>query len=56
MVIFKDMPLSLRTYDCPKCGISIDRDLNASIKSEKCGRFDRKFLWMSNRRWSHLFA
>src|SRR4028119_1579560 len=27
----KDMPLSVRTYDCPACGISIDRDLNASI-------------------------
>ncbi|MCV3213889.1 transposase [Plectonema radiosum NIES-515] len=25
------MPLRLRTYDCPSCGISIDRDLNASI-------------------------
>ncbi|NEP41866.1 MAG: transposase [Okeania sp. SIO2C2] len=27
----QDMPLSLRTYDCPDCGLSIDRDLNASI-------------------------
>ncbi|WP_255502705.1 RNA-guided endonuclease TnpB family protein [Okeania sp. KiyG1] len=27
----QDMSLSLRTYDCPECGISIDRDLNASI-------------------------
>jgi putative transposase len=27
----KDMPLSLRTYDCPACGSSIDRDLNASL-------------------------
>jgi putative transposase len=25
------MPLRLRTYDCPSCGIFIDRDLNASI-------------------------
>lgn len=25
------MPLHLRTYDCPNCGISIDRDLNASL-------------------------
>ncbi len=27
----KDMLLNLRTYDCPACGISIDRDLNASL-------------------------
>lgn len=27
----QDMPLHLRTYDCPDCGRSIDRDLNASI-------------------------
>ncbi|MGI2909647.1 RNA-guided endonuclease InsQ/TnpB family protein [Tolypothrix sp. VBCCA 56010] len=25
------MPLHLRTYDCPNCGISVDRDLNASM-------------------------
>ncbi|MGD1704083.1 zinc ribbon domain-containing protein [Dapis sp. BLCC M229] len=28
----QDMPLSLRTYNCSECGISIDRDLNASIR------------------------
>ncbi|MEG4090583.1 transposase [Microcoleus sp. Pol12B4] len=27
----KDMPLGSRTYDCPACGRSIDRDLNASV-------------------------
>jgi putative transposase len=27
----KDMPLASRTYDCPVCGVSIDRDLNASL-------------------------
>lgn len=27
----KDMPLSIRTFDCPRCGTSIDRDLNAAI-------------------------
>ncbi|MEZ2247131.1 zinc ribbon domain-containing protein [Microcoleus sp.] len=25
------MPLSIRTYDCPACGLSLDRDLNASL-------------------------
>ena len=27
----KDMLLNFSTYDCPACGISIDRDLNASL-------------------------
>ena len=25
------MPLSVRVYDCPSCGIKLDRDLNASL-------------------------
>jgi putative transposase len=28
------MPLHVRKFDCPKCGLSIDRDLNASINLE----------------------
>ncbi|MGD1804776.1 RNA-guided endonuclease InsQ/TnpB family protein [Dapis sp. BLCC M126] len=31
----QDMPLNLRTYNCPECGLSIDRDLNASINLKK---------------------
>ncbi len=27
----KDMPLSIRTFDCPTCGRSLDRDFNASL-------------------------
>ncbi|MDJ0519858.1 MAG: zinc ribbon domain-containing protein [Trichodesmium sp. MO_231.B1] len=27
----QEMPLNLRTYDCPESGLSIDKDLNASI-------------------------
>ena len=27
----KDMPLSVRTFDCPTCGISLERDFNASL-------------------------
>ncbi|MGD1806832.1 zinc ribbon domain-containing protein [Dapis sp. BLCC M126] len=26
-----DMPLSMRSFDCPECGIFISRDLKASI-------------------------
>jgi putative transposase len=27
----QDMPLNVRVYDCPDCGLSMDRDLNAAI-------------------------
>ena len=27
----KDRPLSVRTFDCPACGISLDRDFNACV-------------------------
>jgi len=33
----QDMPLSKRQFDCPDCGISIDRDLNASINIRNIG-------------------
>ena len=28
------MPLSVRIYDCPNCGIKLDRDFNASLNLE----------------------
>jgi putative transposase len=31
----KKMPLHVRTYECPECGLSLDRDFNASINLEK---------------------
>lgn len=33
----QEMPLSKRVFDCPGCGISIDRDLNASINIRNIG-------------------
>ena len=33
----QDMPLHKRTYDCPYCGLSLDRDLNASINIRNVG-------------------
>ena len=27
----QDMPLSQRTYNCPSCGLTLDRDHNAAI-------------------------
>ena len=29
------MPLKERVYNCPECGLAIDRDLNASINLEQ---------------------
>ena len=31
------MPLDKRTFNCPDCGISIDRDLNASLNIRNIG-------------------
>jgi transposase len=33
------MPLSERTYHCPRCLLSIDRDLNASLNILSIGRY-----------------
>lgn len=33
----QEMPLSKRVFNCPDCGISIDRDLNASINIRNIG-------------------
>jgi putative transposase len=34
----QDMPLSQRTYNCGKCGNSIDRDLNAAINLSRLAK------------------
>lgn len=33
----QEMPLSKRVFNCPNCGISIDRDLNASLNIRNIG-------------------
>jgi len=33
----KDMPLSMRTYNCPHCGFSCDRDINAALNLRTLG-------------------
>jgi len=33
----QEMPLSKRIFNCPDCGVSIDRDLNASINIKNIG-------------------
>ena len=48
--IKEDLTLKDRTYICPKCGFTIDRDLNAainlknSLKSEYVGRVTTEFM------------
>jgi putative transposase len=43
------MPLSVRIYDCPICGASLDRGLNAAINLSNCGRLDRGSLLRDSR-------
>ncbi|NEQ75980.1 MAG: transposase [Okeania sp. SIO2C9] len=38
------MPLNIRNYDCPECGLSMDRDLNASINLTKNSEKSRVLL------------
>lgn len=33
----QDIPLSVRTYNCPSCGLNIDRDLNAALNLKQYG-------------------
>ena len=39
----QEMPLSVRTYECTKCGIILDRDHNSSVNilAKACGRAGR---------------
>ncbi|MEG3956877.1 zinc ribbon domain-containing protein [Microcoleus sp. herbarium2] len=41
MVTNKICQPRIRTYDCPSCGMSIDRDLNASINILNWEAWDR---------------
>jgi putative transposase len=43
------MPLSVRVYDCPQCGLVIDRDLNAAINLSRWGRLGPGCLLTVNR-------
>lgn len=43
------MLLSVRVYDCPQCGLLIDRDLNAAINLSRWGRLDPGCLLTVNR-------
>jgi putative transposase len=43
------LSLAVRVYDCPRCGLSIDRDLNAAINLSNWGRLDPGSLLRDNR-------
>jgi putative transposase len=43
------LPLATRVYDCPTCGLSIDRDLNAAINLSNWGRLAPGSLLRDNR-------
>ena len=38
------MPLDVRTYECPNCGLEIDRDLNAAINIRNVGAVCSEFM------------
>ena len=52
--IIGETKLKVETYDCPDCGLSILLRLKRQYQFKKCGRLDRKCLWMSLRRRPQL--
>ncbi|NET47027.1 zinc ribbon domain-containing protein [Okeania sp. SIO2B3] len=43
----QDLPLHLRTYNCPDCRLSILLRFKRQYKFKKCGRLDRECLCMN---------